>query len=245
MTHTPPELPVTLDEVISFVGRLRPDGDPLLQLQDAVVIGERLEELGDDVVGHYVHRAREDGATWAAIGESMGVTKQAAQKRFVVAVDDRNDGLLTRFTPRARRVLSVARDEAKQRGANEAGSAHLVLGLAHEPQSLALQVLQEMGVTPERLRQAVDEVAPAAGAPVKSSHLAFAGESRTVLQVAVEEALALGHNYVGTEHLLLAVLAGGDTAGARALTGLGVTRRKCLTRLKRAFERIVAERTRS
>jgi Clp amino terminal domain, pathogenicity island component len=238
----PDPLPVTLDEVITFVGRLHPDADALLQLQDAVIVGERLEELGDDVVGHFVHQARGDGATWSAIGESMGVSKQAAQKRFVLNVGARDDGLLSRFTPRARRVLGSARVEAQRMGAAEVGTAHLLLGLVDESDGLAMRALTDLGVSAESVRVAVAAAAasPLADPPVRPL---FAAKSRTVLQVAVEEALHLHHNYVGTEHLLLALLADPDADGTRVLAAMGVTRRKCLSRVKRMLEQIVAERT--
>jgi hypothetical protein len=243
----PDGLPVSLDEVINFVGRLHPDADPLLQLQDAVVVGGRLATLGDDLVGHYVHQARSVGATWSAIGESMGVTKQAAQQRFVASVGDHEEGLLGRFTPRGRQVLVRGRDEAKRRGASEVETVDLVVGLAGEPDGLAMVVVSEMGVTADQIRDAAAALAPAASSASSASktarHTPFAPESRTVLQVAVEEALRLGHNYVGTEHLLLGILAAPETGGAKVLLGLGVTRRKSLTRLERVFERIVAERT--
>ncbi len=243
MPQSDAEAPITLDEAVGFVGRLHPDAEPLLQLQDAVVVAQRLEGISDDLVGHFVHQARDDGATWSAIGESMGVSKQAAQKRFVVAPGNQ-EGLLSRFTPRARGVLQVARDDAQRRGDTEVRTTHLVLGLVSEPDGLAMQTLAEMGLTADQIVAQVEEVLPAAGAE-PTSRTNFAPEARTVLQVAVEEALQLGHNYVGTEHLLLAILAGADTDGARVLAGLGVTRRKCLTRLKQAFERIVAERVRA
>ncbi len=253
MSELPVDAPVSLEEAIAFVGRLHPDADSLFQLQDAVVVAERLEELSDDLVGHFVHQARDEGATWSAIGESMGVSKQAAQKRFVITVGNQQEGLLSRFTPRARSVLKVARDEAQRMRDAEVGTLHLVLGLVSEPDGLAMQVLVEMGVTAEGVRAAVADAVAARVAPVAPvapvakppQHVPFAAESRAVLQGAVEEALRLGHNYVGTEHLLLAVLAGRGTDGARVLAGLGVTRRKCSLRLKRAIERIVAERARS
>ena len=236
-------LPVTLDEVVDFVGRIHPDADALTQLEDAVVLGERLEELGDDVVGHFVHQARSDGATWSAIGESMGVSKQAAQKRFVVAVADREDGLLSRFTPRARHVLSAARVDAQRGGAAEVETVHLVLALVEDPDGLAARALKDMGAGAEEVRAAVAEVVAARPERPARSQVRFAAESRAVLQGAVEEALQLQHNYIGTEHLLLAIVAQPDTDGARVLAGLGVTRRKCLTRVKGMLQQIVAERT--
>ena len=105
-----------------------------------------------------MHQARSDGATWSAIGESMGVSKQAAQKRFVVAVADRDDGLLSRFTPCARHVLSAARVDAQRGGAPEVETVHLVLALVEDPDGLAARALAEMGAGAEQVRAAVAEV---------------------------------------------------------------------------------------
>jgi ATP-dependent Clp protease ATP-binding subunit ClpA len=106
-----------------------------------------------------------------------------------------------------------------------------------------MEVVTELGVTAEQLRAAAALEAPDAPVVGPTRPVAFATEARATLQLAVEQALRLGHNYVGTEHLLLAILAAPDTAGARLLTGLGVTRRKASTRVKQSLARIVAQRT--
>src|SRR5437763_14464144 len=106
----PPNLDVGLDDLIRVVRVAQPD-DELARLRTAVQLSERLDELGDHLVGHFVDEARGSGASWRAIGESMGVTKQAAQQRFVPSVGELpEEGFLSRFTPRARQVLTVARE---------------------------------------------------------------------------------------------------------------------------------------
>src|SRR3954462_14587782 len=77
------EIPVRLDDLIDFVRRRRPEGDALDHLSDAVLASERLGEVSDHLIGHFVDQARRAGASWTEIGRHMGVSKQAAQKRFV------------------------------------------------------------------------------------------------------------------------------------------------------------------
>ena len=83
---TPPEYPIKLDDLISAI-KSNNDKDALAQLSDAVYMGEHLGEVADHLIGHFVDQARRSGASWTEIGQSMGVTKQAAQKRFVPKVD--------------------------------------------------------------------------------------------------------------------------------------------------------------
>ena len=96
--------------------------DALEQLTDAVLVAERLDEVADHLIGHFVDQARRSGASWTDIGKSMGVSKQAAQKRFVAKAEsalDPNAGF-ARFTPRARAVVVTAQNEA-----HEAGNAEI------------------------------------------------------------------------------------------------------------------------
>src|SRR6266508_4979924 len=101
-------LPARLDDLITYVTDRRPHGAPLDQLSDAVLAAEQLVELSDHLIGHFVDQARRAGSSWAEIGQSMGVSKQAAQKRFVAkAVDERwpfAADRYARFTDRARNV---------------------------------------------------------------------------------------------------------------------------------------------
>src|SRR5690242_21173926 len=104
--------PVPLDNLISYVRTLHPSGDELEHLADAVGVAARLGEQGDALIGHFVDQARRSGASWSQIGASMGVSKQAAQKRFVprwTGSEVIPEGeLFSRFTARARKVLAMA-----------------------------------------------------------------------------------------------------------------------------------------
>lgn len=102
--------PVSLDSLIAYVRSLHPDGDTLDHLCDAVVTGRELADQADALIGHFVDQARGSGASWSQIGVAMGVTKQAAQKRFTA----REEPLLpeakafSHFTPRARMAVAAA-----------------------------------------------------------------------------------------------------------------------------------------
>src|SRR5580692_10220471 len=126
--------PVSLDELIGYVKTMTPDGGPLDNLADAVSVGADLGETSDALIGHFVDQARRSGASWSQIGASMGVTKQAAQKRFVAQWQDAD---FSRFTHRSRSVLAAAGQIARGAGAEVIGAEHLTVGLLSEPEGLA------------------------------------------------------------------------------------------------------------
>src|SRR6201991_2199723 len=122
--------PVRLDELINTIKKVH--SDVLDQLSDAVLAAEHLGEIADHLIGHFVDQARRSGASWTDIGKSMGVTKQAAQKRFVpraeaTAVDPEQG--FARFTPRARGAVVAAQNAAHNAGNSEITPDHLLLGL--------------------------------------------------------------------------------------------------------------------
>src|SRR5215203_5314171 len=126
-----------LDDLINLVRAQHPQGDPLAHLSDAVLVGEQLGDLADHLVGHFVDQARRTGASWTDIGRSMGVTKQAAQKRFVPRGTDEavEKASWTRFTDRARNAVAAAADLAGRAG-QDITSAHILLGLVADEGSL-------------------------------------------------------------------------------------------------------------
>jgi hypothetical protein len=212
---------VRLDDLIDAITKVHPDNS-LDQLSDAVLAADHLGEVADHLIGHFVDQARRSGASWTDIGRSMGVTKQAAQKRFVPKGDqpdlDPQQGF-SRFTARARNVVMAAQNAAHAAGNAEITPAHLTLGLLSEPESLAAAAIVEQGVTLDAVRQAATGALPAATEAVPEL-VPFDAASRKVLEVTFREALRLGHNYVGTEHVLLALLE--IENGTGVLTGLGV-----------------------
>src|SRR3954470_8304709 len=123
-----------LDDLIAGVEQAH--ADPLDRVAGAMIVGDALGETADHLIGHFVDRARRAGASWTDIGRSMGVSKQAVQKRFV-AKEPAQD--FTRFTPRARNVVVTAQNEARSAGNPEIRPEHLVLGLLAEPEGLGVR----------------------------------------------------------------------------------------------------------
>src|SRR4051812_44009991 len=148
--------PVRLDDLIEAIKKVH--SDELEQLTDAVLAADHLGDVADHLIGHFVDQARRSGASWTDIGQSMGVTKQAAQKRFVPKdpvelsdLLDPNDGFKG-WTPRARNVVVAAQNEARAAGNAEICPEHLVLGLLAEPDAVAARVIVGLGVPLETVR---------------------------------------------------------------------------------------------
>jgi len=220
---------VRLDDLISAITRNRES--ELDRLSDAVLLADRLGELADHLIGHFVDQARRSGASWTDIGRSMGVTKQAAQKRFVARPDTDPSQGFHRFSDPARAVTVASMAEARATGAAQIRPEHLVLALLATPAGQGAGLLTGAGLTREGVLAALPaggpalpspDPAPFAGAPgptlssaaagpVPSSGAAgpvpFDARSRKVLELAFREALRLGHEGIGTGHLVLALLA--------------------------------------
>lgn len=213
---------VRLDELIATIKTVHEDA--LDQLTDAVLAAEHLGEVADHLIGHFVDQARRSGASWSDIGRSMGVTKQAAQKRFVPRDPagpsdlDPSQGF-SRFTPRARNVVVAAQNEARTARHDQIRTEHLVLGLLSEPDGLAARLMTSHGATAEATRSAASAALPPAG-DLSPELIPFDSGAKKALELTFREALRLGHNYVGTEHLLLALLELEDGDGV--LSGLGL-----------------------
>ena len=213
---------VRLDDLITAIKSAH--SDALDQLSDAVIAADHLGDVADHLIGHFVDQARRSGASWSEIGRSMGVTKQAAQKRFVpkaageAAALDPNAGF-ARFTPRARNVVMASMNEARAAGNDTIGLEHLVLGLLTEPDALAAKAIVAQGVSLEKVRQTVLRTLPPRASEIPEL-IPYSGQARKALELTFREALRMGHNYIGTEHILLAILELEDGTGV--LAGLGV-----------------------
>jgi ATP-dependent Clp protease ATP-binding subunit ClpA len=237
--------PVSLDQLISYVKTLNPDAGPLQNLSDAVSVGVALDEQSDALIGHFVDQARRSGASWSQIGASMGVSKQAVQKRFVAQWESAE---FSRFTQRTRNVLAAADQTAKTAGADVVGAEHLAVGLLSEPDGLAARVIHAAGLTDEQVLAAFGlqpgdwDAGDSARAEASAlRELRFTEAGRVVLRGALQAALRLGHNYIGTEHLLLGILRADSDAGQR-LIGLGLTVGEAERLLAAEFARLAAER---
>ncbi|MEU9129420.1 Clp protease N-terminal domain-containing protein [Kitasatospora sp. NPDC048540] len=216
--------PVRLDDLIAAIKKVHPD--TLDQLSGAVIAADHLGELADHLIGHFVDQARRSGASWTDIGRSMGVTRQAAQKRFVPKDPGEPSDLdasqgFGRFTVPARNVVITSQEEARAAGNDEIRPEHLLLGLLAEPQAVAARVLEAQGVTADAVRRAATAALPPPAERVPDL-IPYDGAGRKVLELTFRQALRLEHRHIGTEHILLALFE--QEAGDGVLTGLGLDR---------------------
>jgi hypothetical protein len=192
---------VRLDDLIEGIVQVR--SGVLEQLAEAVLTADHLGEVADHLIGHFVDQARRSGASWTEIGKSMGVTKQAAQQRSVPK--DQLESTNIPFTQRAWNVLTAAQREARTASNSAIAPVHILVGLLSEPKSVAVVVLAQLGVTPEMVRAETRSFFPVASVEVLEL-IPYNQDGLKVLDLARREALRMGHNYVGTEHILLGLI---------------------------------------
>ena len=128
--------------------------------------------------------------------------------------------MFERFTDRSRRVLVLAQEEARLLNHNHIGTEHLLLGLIHEGEGVAATALWHMDITLDAVREKVEETIGLSGVPPMGSP-PFTPRAKKVLELSYRESLERGHNYIGTEHLLLGLIREGDGVGAQVLVDLG------------------------
>jgi Clp amino terminal domain, pathogenicity island component len=228
---------ISLQELIATVENRAVGEKALARLEAAAAMSEELGAAADALLSHFVVAAREDGASWTQIGGALGVSKQGAQQRFTgradvaalirrgsaVAATQIEDPWLQRFTPRARRSIGAAAGEAKRLNHAEVETEHLLLGLLSEPQGVAVKVLDLCGHSAAAVRAAVEAGVQPGAEPV-AGHGPFTPRARYALDLTMSEALRLGHNYIGTEHILLGLMREQKGIAAQTLRGLGLTR---------------------
>ncbi|MEH1017239.1 Clp protease N-terminal domain-containing protein, partial [Micromonospora sp. CPCC 206060] len=128
--------------------------------------------------------------------------------------------MFERFTDRARRVVVLAQEEARMLNHNYIGTEHVLLGLIHEGEGVAAKALESLGISLEGVRQQVEEII-GQGQQGSNGHIPFTPRAKKVLELSLREALQLGHNYIGTEHLLLGLIREGEGVAAQVLVKLG------------------------
>jgi ATPases with chaperone activity, ATP-binding subunit len=128
--------------------------------------------------------------------------------------------MFERFTDRARRVVVLAQEEARMLNHNYIGTEHILLGLIHEGEGVAAKALESLGISLEGVRQQVEEII-GQGQSAPSGHIPFTPRAKKVLELSLREALQLGHNYIGTEHILLGLIREGEGVAAQVLVKLG------------------------
>jgi hypothetical protein len=215
----------TFHELLQTVRDRSPGATPVDQLAAAAELQGEVATLADLVLGHFVEAARQSGTPWSKIGEALGVSKQGAQQRFVDHRGDPPDDLgavVSRMTGRARTALATARERAAELGHNYVGTEHLLLGAVADPAGLAALAVVALGTTVEALDAEVRRRTPPGGAG-DGVERPYTPRARRVLDLTVGEALSLGHNYVGTEHLVMGLARENSGLAAQVLADLGCT----------------------
>ena len=130
--------------------------------------------------------------------------------------------MFERFTERARRVVVLAQEEAGMLNHNYIGTEHILLGLIHEGEGVAAKALESLGISLEAVRRQVEEII-GQGQSAPTGHIPFTPRAKKVLELSMREALQLGHDDIGTEHILLGLVREGEGVGAQVLLGSGVS----------------------
>jgi ATP-dependent Clp protease ATP-binding subunit ClpC len=130
--------------------------------------------------------------------------------------------MFERFTDHARRVVVLAQEEARMLNHNYIGTEHILLGLIHEGEGVAAKALESLGISLEAVRSQVEEII-GQGQTAPTGHIPFTPRAKKVLELSLREALQLGHNYIGTEHILLGLIREGEGVAAQVLQKLGAS----------------------
>jgi hypothetical protein len=209
-------LNISLADLIARLDEDLPDGGDLARISEAQLRNQTLSDLGDQLVGHYVGKAKRAGASWSEIGVAIGVSKQAAQQRHASTPFDR-------FTDLNRHGIVLAQEAARTHNHDSIGTEHILLGLLGEPQGLAYKVLMAKTESEQRIRDAIKEAMPPDGTKAPRGHIAFHPEGKEAIEQASRAAADLGHDRVGTEHTLLGLIRTRESPAAQILRNLGFT----------------------
>jgi len=233
-----------LASLITEVEQRSSSDDPLDRLTSASVRHDELTDQADQLLDHFVQAAREAKCSWAQIGEVLGVTKQAAQQRHgrwqsLVPPDllrgwrDRpgrggrggqrgQRGLFQRFSPRARGSVVDAREAARSMGHDHVGTEHVLLGILRNPESLGAKALGRCSLTADDVEHDIEQKLGRSTPGADSAHVRFDAGAKKSLELALREALQMGHNYIGTEHMLLGIVRAGDGVAVEILGDRGI-----------------------
>jgi hypothetical protein len=205
---------VNLQQLIRQIDEDLAGGDALAKVSEAQQRARTLSDIGDQLIDHYISQARAVGTSWSQLGEALGVSKQAAQQRWTPAA-------FSRFTDRARQAIINAQEQARALRHNYIGTEHVLLGVLDVEQGAAAQVVAELAGPLATVKQKIIEsLEPGEEQP--PAKIAFAPLAKQMLAQTMEEALKLQHNYIGTEHLLLALIQVPEGKASQLLAGLGV-----------------------
>ncbi|GAA0419142.1 Clp protease N-terminal domain-containing protein [Streptomyces luteireticuli] len=228
-------LDISLADLIARLDEELPEANELDRISEARLRAQTLSDLGDQLIDHYVSKAKQTGASWTEIGDAIGVSKQAVQKRHAPAPFER-------FTHLNRHSIVLAQEAARTHKHDFIGTEHMLLGLLGEPRGLAYEVLMAKTESEQRIRDAIEEAMPPAGEKALRGHIAFRPESKEAIEQARRAAADLGHDWVGTEHTLLGLIRAEKSPAARILRNLGFTSDELHETVRTEIAERVAER---
>ena len=219
----------SIQDLISLVVADAPRDEPLTRLATAAAMMHDVGETADAALGYFVDQARRAGHSWSEIGEALGVSKQAAQQRHGL----RLGGIpvtFERFTPRAKNVVTASELAARNLGHGYIGTEHLLLAQYSEPEALAAKTLIELGLSADAVRSAIVELT-GEGPGTGEGRPPFTPRAAEALKGALVVALELGHNYIGTEHLVLGISGVEGGVADRILRDAGIDQETLRTKL--------------
>jgi len=225
-----------LQDLVQSVRAEVADNDPLGQLTKAAELSASLSTLGDRLLDHFVFQCRQAGLSWTDLSGALGVSKQAAHKRFTGSTPD-----FQRFTDKARTVVQGSIEQARALGHDTVGTGHLLLAVFEPADSLAALALAQLGVRREEVLDQILERKP--GNPQQpAGAIPFTAHAKDALRGALDAALDLNHNYIGTEHVLLGLYSDPEFGSAAILTALGRDKEAVRSTLLEGLERLIRER---
>lgn len=213
------------DDLIRKVNERAGFGSPLERLEAAVRLSQEISDAADAVLGHFVFEARKAGLSWSQVGGALGVTKQAAQQRFVARFPDWPDfeNAMRRIDDRGRLVFERAGADARRRGHDYLGTEHVLLGILEDPDAEA--VLVANGVAAATVRAEIERAIehPRARVLGPDDPVRLTPRASRVVERALGEATRLAEDRIAPEHLLLGLFRAGEGIAFHVLARLGVT----------------------
>jgi hypothetical protein len=191
--------------------------DPLARVAGAAQLAVDLQVSADQLVDGVVAEARQAAYSWAQIGGALGVTRQAAQQRFVTRTEPRRAADVAGCGDR---FLAAAAAEARQLGSNYVGTEHMLLALLDAGDEIAAHALTALGITANAVRDRIREIV-GARAPREWEALGVRPNVKRTLELAQREARRSGHSQIGSQHVLLALLRVDQALAVEILAGLG------------------------
>ncbi len=219
--------PVRLDMLIELVNH-RHRGNPLDRVAAACQTAAELEAVADELVGHFVGEARSAGLSWTRIGDHLGVTKQAARKRFTPRISGEQsdippEEIVGRFSDEARQAVVRAQEIARAHRLRVIGPEHLLLGVCADRAGIASRALAAAGVDVDELQRSVTDALPTGARRAVRGHLPLSPAALQALILADAERARVGAEQTGGEHLLLALLAANGDCVVEPLHAAAIT----------------------